>query len=98
MMCARRGAPPAAGRCSPRCRMALISFLPSKNEGIGAVMCDDEERRLLVRRSRQWACATCGAKMADALTEGAPPSRPSLPPPWRAQPCRRLRRATALRE
>eukprot|EP00182_Erythrolobus_australicus_P001398 CAMPEP_0185832056 /NCGR_PEP_ID=MMETSP1353-20130828/1861_1 /TAXON_ID=1077150 /ORGANISM="Erythrolobus australicus, Strain CCMP3124" /LENGTH=309 /DNA_ID=CAMNT_0028530193 /DNA_START=6 /DNA_END=935 /DNA_ORIENTATION=- len=50
---------------------ALLSFMPSKAEGIGALDYSDNERRVLASRSRDYVCPSCGVKLRDALPERA---------------------------
>lgn len=44
---------------------ALVGFMPSKSEGLGALDYPDEERRVLARKSRGFLCERCGARPAE---------------------------------
>lgn len=46
---------------------ALIGFMPSAAEGLGALDFPDHERRKLALRSHSWSCPRCGAKPAEQL-------------------------------
>jgi ubiquitin-conjugating enzyme E2 J1 len=44
---------------------ALVGFMPSKAEGLGALDYNDAERRLLARKSLAFTCTRCGAVPAE---------------------------------
>lgn len=60
---------------------ALVGFMPSKAEGVGALDYPDEDRRGLARKSHGFRCPRCGAKPVEQLPprEAADPSAPSAP-------------------
>mmetsp|Transcript_16620 Transcript_16620/g.36133 ORF Transcript_16620/g.36133 Transcript_16620/m.36133 type:complete len:295 (-) Transcript_16620:507-1391(-) len=59
---------------------ALLSFMPSKAEGIGSLDYTDEERRRLAVRSLSYTCPTCGVKLSDVLPPQSHTSTPCAPP------------------
>lgn len=44
---------------------ALVGFMPSKSEGLGALDYPDDERRVLARKSRGFVCERCGVRPAE---------------------------------
>lgn len=47
---------------------ALVGFMPSKAEGVGALDYPDEDRRRLARKSWNFHCDRCGARPIEQLT------------------------------
>uniref|UniRef100_A0A7S1XFM3 UBC core domain-containing protein n=1 Tax=Compsopogon caeruleus TaxID=31354 RepID=A0A7S1XFM3_9RHOD len=56
---------------------AMIGFMPSKAEGIGALDYSADERRVLARRSWDFTCPMCKVRCKDILTPHDPASSSS---------------------
>jgi ubiquitin-conjugating enzyme E2 J1 len=56
---------------------ALVGFMPSKAEGIGALDYSDAERRALARKSHSFNCSRCGAVPTEQLPNSSQVTAPS---------------------
>jgi ubiquitin-conjugating enzyme E2 J1 len=52
---------------------ALVGFMPSKSEGLGALDYPADDRRALARKSLSFECRRCGARPADQFPNAVPP-------------------------
>lgn len=63
---------------------ALVGFMPSKAEGVGALDYPDDERRRLARKSWSFRCPRCGVKPVDHLPPRTTPEGGSSTPHYAA--------------
>lgn len=64
---------------------ALVGFMPSKAEGVGALDYPDEDRRGLARKSHGYRCDRCGARPVEQLPPREPNSTTSESSPSQSE-------------